>query len=364
MRVALVVVVALAAMACSNSGKSPADISATETPGGDVRLPTGDAQPQVDLVTEETLDVPSGPEIVLPPGYLEFCLSDADCATWDLKCFFSKPADPDAICSIACTSSTECPEPMVCKRKGEFKACMLASYCDGCDKDSQCGENGKCVADEDGQKFCTHTCKKDDAESCGGANFCKKVGLGLEDYYCYPMFGTCKGDGTLCTPCQEDGDCLKGHECHENSTTHEMYCAKVCQTDIDCPEKGYGCYEVSGEELPLCTMEVNGSPVETCYQGNKGFCEPCMRDYECQSGICYNYPVAKKYFCSFPCDKTKYASGCPSGLFCAPNHGEGAAVNPDVCIPPTAFGCQGFLNCVGVDCPKGEKCIDGFCQPK
>jgi len=352
----------LTAVACSNGGKTPVDAS-TETTGGDVKLPGSDTNPGTDARIGEQVDAPTGPEIVLPPGYLEFCLSDADCAAWELKCFFSKPADPDAICSIECAENTDCPEPMICKRKGDFKACMLASYCDGCDIDAQCGENGKCVTDENGQKFCTHTCKKDDAESCGGANFCKKIGLGLEDYYCYPMFGTCKGDGTHCTPCQADGDCLKGHECHENPTTHEMYCARVCQTDIDCEKnKGFGCYEVPGEELPLCTMEINGNPVETCYKGNKGFCEPCMLNYECESGVCYTYTVANKYFCSFPCDKQKYSEGCPSGLFCAPNHNEESP--GDVCIPPTAFGCQGFLNCVGVDCPKGEKCIDGFCQPK
>lgn len=352
----------LAASACSNGGKTPVDASQPETTGSDVRLPTGDALPSTDNRLEEAVDAPAGPEIVLPPGYLEFCLSDADCAQWDLKCFFSKPADPDALCSIECTDSAQCPEPMVCKRKGDFKACMLADYCDGCDSDAQCGKNGRCITDAGGQKFCTHTCKKDDAESCGGANFCKKFGLGLEDYYCYPMFGTCKGDGTHCTPCQADGDCLKGHECHENTTTYEMYCAKVCQTKVDCP-KGFGCYEVTGEELPVCTLEIGEppAPVETCYKNAKGFCEPCMLNYECETGICYNYAVANKYFCTFACEKTKYSSGCPSGLFCAPNHGESTE---DVCIPPTAFGCQGFLNCVGVECPKGEKCVDGFCEPK
>ena len=90
-----------------------------------------------------------------------------------------------------------------------------------------------------------------------------------------------------------------------------------------------------------------------------------MDDYECSSGVCYNYPVANKYFCSFPCDYDKYPQmdnkGCPTGLFCIPNHGQSGG---DICAPALAFGCQGFLNCVAVDCPKGEKCVDGFCEPK
>jgi hypothetical protein len=305
----------------------------------------------------------TGGGVQLPPGYLDPCLGDADCAEYGLKCFSEGPTDVDAVCSIPCTTGADCPESMVCKKKGEVLACLLAQYCDTCTGDSQCGEQSVCIEDKTAALFCSPKCTKDDPASCMAGSYCKKVGLGLEDYRCFPLFGACKGDGTHCTPCQYDSDCNKGHQCHENAYTHEKYCAKTCMTKGDCP-KGFGCYEVSGEKDQLCTLEVDAEPVETCYKGNKEFCEPCFKDYECGSGVCYNYAVENKYFCTFACDKGQWpGEGCPPGLFCAPNHGANPDV-PQVCVPPTAWGCQGFLNCLGVECQKGEKCVDGFCQPK
>jgi hypothetical protein len=301
--------------------------------------------------------------VEVPPGYLEFCVLDADCAGYGLACYAEGPDDPKAFCSKPCESNADCPGMLVCKPKVDKMVCQLGEFCDYCEKDEQCGadEDHRCVKDKTGQGFCSMRCKKDKPETCAAGTICKKAGLGLEDYFCFPMFGVCKGDGTHCTPCQSDADCLKGLVCHENSYTFERYCAEICQVKSNCP-KGFGCYELMGEKLPLCTLEVDGEPTETCYKENKAFCDPCMKNYECQLGVCYNYAVANKFFCTFPCDKEKYkGEGCPSGLFCAPNYGETGGM---VCIPPTSWGCQGFLNCLGVDCEMGEKCVDGFCQPK
>lgn len=352
---------ALTLVACSSTegGNVPADVQ----PDSGVSIKPGDTRTTPkDTGSGKVEDVPrAGEEVNLPPGYLDFCLSDADCEAWGLACFADGPADQEAVCSLECSANGDCPEMMVCKNKGETKICRTAGYCDLCEDDEQCGDNGRCIEDKTGASFCSYPCVKDDPESCGAGNFCNKVGQGLEDYYCFPMFGACKGDGTHCTPCQNDDDCLKGHECHENAYTFERYCGKICQVKTDCP-KGFGCYELTGEDYPLCTLEVENNPVETCYKGNKGFCEPCMLNYECESGVCYNYAVANKYFCSFPCDPNEYPpEGCPSGLYCVPNHGESGG---EICAPALAFGCQGFLNCVAVECVKGEKCVEGFCEPK
>ncbi len=354
----LLLVAAAFAMACSTSSNEMVN----DASASDVHIKPGDStRPPEDKGVTPPEEVRAGPDVDLPPGYMDFCLADGDCAEWGLACFSSGAADQDAFCSKECTANGECPEKMLCKARGEKKVCQLAAFCDLCEDDEQCGAEGRCVEDETGAKFCTYPCAKDDPNACGAGNFCNKVGLGLEDYFCYPMFGAFKGDGSHCTPCQSTDDCLKGHQCHENPYTFERYCAKVCQTKMDCP-KGFGCHELVGEEFPLCTLEVDGTPKETCYTGNKDFCEPCMDDYECQSGLCYNLPVANKYFCSFPCDFDEWPQeGCPIGLFCTPNRGQSGG---KACAPGTAFGCQGFLNCVAVDCPKGEKCVGGFCQPK
>jgi hypothetical protein len=352
------VAVLLLLVACSGTNEPGQDL----VNNSDVKITAGEQQVQpADEKSQPPADVVAKPDLGLPPGYLEFCLSDGDCSPWGLTCISESVADQDAFCSQVCAANEDCPETLLCKPKGEIQACRQASFCDLCQNDEQCGQDGRCIEDEEGTSFCSYPCKKDDPEGCGAGNFCNKVGVGLEDYFCFPMFGRCKGDGSHCTPCQDSDDCLKGHQCHENPTTFERYCAKVCQTKMDCP-KGFGCHELPGEELPLCTLEVNELPVETCYKGNKDFCEPCMLDYECQSGLCYNYPVAGKYFCSFACDYDEYPQeGCPTGLFCVPNHGESGG---KICAPSLAFGCQGFLNCIAVDCPKGEKCVSGFCQPK
>ncbi|MBM4370438.1 MAG: hypothetical protein FJ098_02205 [Deltaproteobacteria bacterium] len=301
----------------------------------------------------------------LPPGYLEFCITDADCADFGLQCFSLGPTDPTPLCSSPCASSADCPESMMCKAKGEETICQLAAYCDACTADAECGgATSACLEDKEGGRFCSSKCTLDDLETCAPGHYCKRIGSGLEDYYCFPLFGACRGDGSHCTPCQGDPDCQKGLVCHVNETTAESYCATVCQTDQECA-KGFGCHELGGEAFHLCTLEIEGEPVETCYMGNKLFCEPCMADHECETGICYQYAVENNYHCSFACDEALWPGslkGCPPGLFCVPNHGPSVASK--VCATPGAWGCQGFLNCLGVECAKGEKCVDGFCQPK
>jgi len=355
----VVVGLLLVAASCSGTGKDKVDAGPEAVsfpdgrPGGD----GGEQEGTPDVVDVGSAETRQG----LPPGYMQKCLTDGDCSDWGLKCISEGPHDLGALCSKACTDHADCPTGLMCKDKGDQQVCLKAEYCDLCDNDAQCGSGGRCIPDKTGAGFCTWDCKKDDPQSCAAGNFCNKIGEGLEDYYCYPMFGQCKGDGSHCTPCQTSQDCQPGHVCHENAYTHERYCAKTCQTKKDCP-KGYACAALTGEEKDLCTLEVEGEIVETCYKGMKSFCEPCMRDYECKEGVCYNYPVANKYFCSFFCDKAEYGqTGCPPGLFCVPNHGESAG---EVCAPGAAFGCQGFLNCVAVECPKGMVCVGGFCEPK
>jgi len=346
--------------ACSSGGGG----ATADVPGIDIP-PTGDGRGRQDLAADRGGGWPDtrGPAEI-PPGFLEFCITDADCADWGLNCYSLGPADPSPVCSQTCESSADCPDYMLCKAKGDNMICQLASYCDACGSDMSCGGAMICMEDEVGESFCSNKCVLDDLETCPPGHYCKKAGAGIENYYCYPLFGACRGDGSHCTPCQEDADCQKGLVCHTNETTAETYCATICQTDQDCA-KGFGCHELTGEEFQLCTLEIEDAPVETCYKGNKEFCDPCMADYECESGVCYQYAVENNYHCAFECDLVQWPGdlqGCPPGLFCVPNFG--ASVAAEVCVPPGAWGCQGFLNCLGVDCPKGEKCAEGFCQPK
>jgi len=354
-------VLLLSLSACSSGGGGG---PAADVPGGVDTPPAGEIAGNPDTGADQgSGGDDTGGQTEIPPGYLQFCITDVDCADWGLSCFSLGPADPTPICSLACGSTTDCPDSMICKAKGDEKICQLAGYCDACEAEKDCG-GMLCMEDEAGGSFCANKCTLDDQGACPPGHYCKKSGTGIEDYYCYPLFGTCRGDGSHCTPCQGDVDCQKGLICHTNETTAESYCATICQTDQECA-KGFGCHELVGEEFQVCTLEIDGEPVETCYKGNKEFCDPCMADYECDTGVCYQYAVESKFHCAFECDLVEWPGnldGCPPGLFCVPNHGP--SVGAEVCVPPGAWGCQGFLNCLGVDCPKGESCSEGFCEPK
>ena len=347
--------------ACSSGGSDggpAADVPGVDTPAA------GDIGGPPDGVADRTAGQDTVGPAEIPPGYLEFCITDADCTDWGLSCYSLGPADPTPICSQACAATADCPDYMICKAKGDDMICQRAGYCDACDAAMDCGGDMVCMEDEGGGAFCSSRCNLDDLDTCPPGHYCKKSGTGIEDYSCFPLFGTCRGDGSHCTPCQGDVDCQKGLICHSNETTAESYCATICQTDQECA-KGFGCTELPGEEFQLCTLEIEGEPVETCYKGNKEFCDPCMADYECETGVCYQYAVENKFHCAFECDLAQWPGnldGCPPGLFCVPNHGPSAGA--EVCVPPGAWGCQGFLNCLGVDCPKGESCSEGFCEPK
>ena len=348
--------------ACSSGGGGAGDVNA-----GDASI-RGDASSTPDRAVApdqgRTGDNAGEIPVETPPGYLEFCITDADCADWGLSCFSLGPTDPTPLCSEACETTADCPESMLCKAKGDDMICQLAAYCDACVADTDCGGAGMiCMEDEEDGAFCSTKCILNDQDSCSPGHYCKKIGEEIEDYYCFPQFGTCRGDGAHCSPCQGDVDCQKGLVCHTNEITAESYCATICQTDQEC-DNGFGCFELPGEEFQLCTLEIEGVPVETCYKGNKDFCDPCTAHYECDSEICYQYAVENKFHCAFECDLARWPGaldGCPSGLFCVPNHGGGG---PDVCVPPGAWGCQGFLNCLGVECQKGWKCVEGFCESK
>lgn len=354
MRLLVALLLILSVLACSGGSGSADQVSQPDQARQDSVLPD---QAVGDIGPVEIFE----PDITTPEGYFEFCLQDPDCEPYGLKCISSEPADPEAFCSSECLTTAECPEGLACKKKGESSVCQKPSYCDKCLTDFQCTGGMKCLENDSGESFCSIPCAGESAISCPPGHTCRKHGSGLEDYFCFPMFGQCKGDGSHCSPCQVNDDCIRDHVCHINDQTKESYCAKICEIEADCPPD-FGCFDSTTEGKKLCTAQVESNPIETCYLGKKEFCEPCAVGYECASDLCYALPEQSKYLCSFACDTSKWPKGgCPPGLFCVPNHGpsEGMA-----CAPPPAWGCQGFLNCLGVECPTGEKCIDGFCQPK
>lgn len=221
--------------------------------------------------------------------------------------------------------------------------------CTPCVTDADC-EEGFCVEDARGVGFCSSRCDYFGDTICPRWYYCKQFGDTPKDFYCSPLSGVCEDDGSDCSSCKTDEDCNEGLTCYE-PLGDIRFCARPCSSNADCPEE-YGklaCGEVDDEsvETPLCMPKILGVPTPKCGALPLGFCEPCETPGQCKTGLCVNSPNVGQV-CSIHCTEN---TNCPSGTFCI----QGS------CLPPVAYGCQGFLSCLGVECPAGEDCYRGFC---
>jgi hypothetical protein len=220
-----------------------------------------------------------------------------------------------------------------------------AAICTPCDTDSDCGA-GKCAQDARGRGYCTRRCNYTGDLTCDAGSYCRQLGTTPNDFFCYPLEGVCAADGEDCAPCNRDQDCKDPMKCIE-PFAGVKFCARPCPGDKICPKANMACGETTLVQGEWCLPLVAGAPKAQCGALPLGFCESCRTNEECESGFCHESPNIGS-LCSTECDST---NNCPSGTDCV----QGA------CVPPIAYGCQGFLSCFGVDCPQGEICFRGFC---
>lgn len=198
-------------------------------------------------------------------------------------CYATSPTDGSAFCTqYQCTNDSECRGGFSCvtinkapnalsarASRGETTtACLPRSYCSTCEADVDCPSlpNGipqVCVADTTGRgKFCTSACQKD--SNCRLDSKCesRESAGGL---VCVPRAGTCKGDGSLCSPCHSDAECPDGY-CLSAPYSNERYCSVKSKTGCtvgsdgrlkaDCPKPGseapykVGCSPEEDPDLP------------------------------------------------------------------------------------------------------------------
>lgn len=183
---------------------------------------------------------------------------DCDSAQ-NFACYATSPTDGEAYCTrYDCTTDRECgagfycgtinvaPNAVKAKRTiGETqKACIRRSYCAPCVADLDCGGGEHCIADADGNSFCTPECGKTD--NCPFESRCVDTGNGFKA--CYPRATRCAGPPGLCSPCRSDADCGPDGICVRGQYTSEQSCAikskKPCTnlsmsqaqgSDFDCP---------------------------------------------------------------------------------------------------------------------------------
>jgi hypothetical protein len=159
----------------------------------------------------------------------------------DFKCRAVGPTDALAYCTrFDCETDLECaggfycatinvgPNAVSSKRTfGKTRtACVRRDYCAPCNGDLDCpvidGSQSRCTYDDLGEsRYCATTCKSTDNcrldASCTGA---AEDGTKL----CRPRAGTCKGDGSMCSPCRSDADCPEGY-CLKAAYSPETFCS-------------------------------------------------------------------------------------------------------------------------------------------
>lgn len=169
-------------------------------------------------------------------------------------CYATAPSDATAYCTrFECTTDLDCAGDFWCgtvnespnatstrRSKGTTRTvCLKRSYCSPCAADFDCpiidGKQSRCIDDDGGAKFCAAACENNtncplDASCAVAADDGTKL--------CYPRAGTCKGDGSMCSPCRSDADCPDGL-CLRGAYNTERFCSVTspsgCADKTDCP---------------------------------------------------------------------------------------------------------------------------------
>ncbi len=302
-------------------------VGACDAGGGAAPGPAADAAAEIAASVDTTLagdrlptEAP-GPQPfetgVSAKGYGDDCLSDEDCSEPGLSCFTNGPTDLYAVCSSSCKDNYDCSKYHTCNLKlGGAHPPMICSeseFCSPCQDDIQCQLTGmRCLEDVEGQGFCSPPCVPG-TPSCDAGNRCTWEPA-LEDFYCRPILGTCLGSGDQCSPCRYALDCEADHLCLEMTYSKEKFCAQLCVGGgEDCPAD-MACVNAGPKGEPVCYPTWNEQLAASCYVETEAFCDACIKDYSCLSGICYySFGGMGGGFCSEEC---VLATDCPEGMSC------------------------------------------------
>lgn len=192
-------------------------------------------------------------------------------------CYGTGPTDANAYCTHpGCTTDLDCTPGYWCgtvdnapnvkasaRTFGKTRpVCLKHDYCSPCGADRDCpvidGKQSRCADDFAGGKYCATVCTA--TTECRLDAACNNP-LADGTKVCAPRAGTCKGDGSLCSPCRSDADCTDGY-CIKGNYTPERFCSVKAKSPCmpmvkgDCPTfttvKGtqIGCQSVGDENIP------------------------------------------------------------------------------------------------------------------
>lgn len=195
--------------------------------------------------------------------------------------------------------------------------------------------------------------------------------------------GSCQGivgDGTICSPCMDSGQCGGAADLCLGYPDGGGYCGRSCVSDANCD--GGRCVGTSGGNQ--CVRVVGGSP--SCSTPTSG----CTRDSDCSasqicsSGACVVRPTTGASLggscsaetdcnsglcigsvCTQSCDSVNPASSCPSGFYCqndVSSCGSGYCVAGGAGAGTIADSCTADTDCASLVCDRGtcsQACIPG-----
>jgi hypothetical protein len=240
-------------LVCSKQTDCPAKYNCVATPTGDVTYcaPETGYAAQIQPKASGQWGASCKPE----GGFDTNPDCDTDQSFW---CYGQNPTDAESFCTqFQCGSDLECKggywcatvnvEPSVRRARRTVKqtqtVCLPRRYCSPCKNNVDCpkGADGNpqfCVAGSDDAKFCTSECNTDN--NCQGDAVCVDDG---DHRVCKPKAGTCKGDGSFCSPCRSDDDCQGDSICLRSAYSKEQFCV---------PKSGKACAVVNDKVVSDC----------------------------------------------------------------------------------------------------------------
>ncbi len=271
------------------------------------------------------------------------------------RCIRQSASDPYAYCSHDCTDDRDCPYDMDCRAGDDGRYCRPRSYCEPCVADDQCGyANDDCIADDEGDKFCSQTCDPAEPSTCPTDSLCVEVpATGSGHWQCKPSFGRCVGDGNICEPCRATADCHAGSDCITDYYTKLSFCGSPCDSSTDCPTPEYYCTTDTSQCRPK-----KGSCLHPSGGGHT--CDSCADFTDCYDGYCLdNNGDGVGDSCGDLCSTGDAGACAPWGTCTSFSTSTGGFVY--ACVPHTGMQCWQYASCV-TDCPDGPPCSHSYCR--
>lgn len=209
--------------------------------------------------------------------------------------------------------------------------------------------------------------------------------------------GRCRipvGDGTVCAPCDNAGECGGANDFCILYPDNRTYCGRACEDEEDCLQGDAcvplnnglnNCIRVRDDEITCasradacrfdtdCDQDQRCDSTNTCVvrsESGKALGEVCVIASECNTIACHTVGEDKR--CVQSCDWLNPGS-CPDGFYCSSTLT--GSCSTGLCIPGSAgqgaFGeaCDEDQDCASLFCSDGlcsEPCLPdaiGACEP-